>query len=379
VLNLLSNACKFTEQGTVTLEAWREGTDEDSWLVVAVADTGIGMAPEQLDRLFQEFSQADASTTRKYGGTGLGLAISRRLARLMGGDIAVESTLGKGSRFTVRVPARTAAPTEAIPAAVAEFPRETKSPAAKNRVLVIDDEETVRDLMRRFLTREGFEVVTAASGEEGLRLARDLRPALITLDVLMPGLDGWAVLKELKAESELADIPVVMLTILDEKNRGYALGAADYMTKPIDRDRLRALLGRYCETAQAKQALVVEDDPDLRAWLSRLLREGGWTVAEAENGRVGLACLAAAPADLVLLDLMMPEMDGFEFLGKLRSTEAGRQVPVIVVTAADMSDSDRQRLNGGVLRILQKGGQNRDQLLAELHQLLAAHGSRQAA
>jgi adenylate cyclase len=150
------------------------------------------------------------------------------------------------------------------------------------------------------------------------------------------------------------------------------------MTKPIDRDRLRALLGRYCE-ADAKQALVVEDDPDLRAWLCRLLREGGWTVAEAENGRVGLARLAAAPADLVLLDLMMPEMDGFEFLEELRASEAGRHVPVIVVTAADMSDSDRQRLNGGVLRILQKGGHDRDQLLAELHQLLAAHGARQVA
>jgi signal transduction histidine kinase/CheY-like chemotaxis protein len=379
VLNLLSNACKFTEQGTVTLEAWREDMDEDRWLVVGVADTGIGMTPDQLDRLFQEFSQADASTTRKYGGTGLGLAISRKLARLMGGDITVESTLGQGSRFVIRIPARTASAMATMPVATADGPREPASAAAKNRVLVIDDEETVRDLMRRFLTREGFEVVTAADGEEGLRLARDLRPALITLDVLMPGLDGWAVLKELTGTPALADIPVVMLTILEEKNRGYALGASDYLTKPIDRDRLRALLGRYCEAAVAKQALVVEDDPDLRAWLCRLLREGGWTVAEAENGRVGLACLAASPTDLVLLDLMMPEIDGFEFLERLRSTEAGRHVPVIVVTAAEMSDRDRQRLNGGVLRILQKGGHDRDQLLAELHALLAAHGSRQAA
>ena len=192
-------------------------------------------------------------------------------------------------------------------------------------MLVIDDEGTVRDLMRRFLTREGFEVVTAADGTEGLALARDLRPALITLDVLMPGLDGWSVLRELKGDPAVADIPVVMLTIIEEKNKGYALGAVDYMVKPIDRERLRAMLSRHREAAMAGRALVVEDDPDTRAWLGGRLREEGWNVAEAENGRVALARLAEAPADLVLLDLMMPEMDGFEFLDVLRRTEAGRR------------------------------------------------------
>ena len=252
--------------------------------------------------------------------------------------------------------------------------------AGRDRVLVIDDEETVRDLMRRFLTREGFEVVTAADGAEGLALARDLRPALITLDVLMPGLDGWSVLRELKGDPALADIPVVMLTIVEEKNQGYALGAADYMVKPIDRERLRALLGRYGEAATAAGlALVVEDDPDTRASLGRRLREEGWSVAEAENGRAALARLAEGPADLVLLDLIMPEMDGFEFLDELRRTEAGRRTPVVVVTAADLSDSDRERLNRCVLRVLRKEPHGQDELLSELHELLAAYRPGRAA
>jgi CheY-like chemotaxis protein len=170
-----------------------------------------------------------------------------------------------------------------------------------------------------------------------------------------------------------------MLTIVEEKNQGYAMGAVDYMVKPIDRERLRALLGRYREAAPtAGRALVVEDEPDTRAWLGRRLREEGWTVAEAENGRMALARLADGPADLVLLDLMMPEMDGFEFLDELRRTEAGRWTPVVVVTAADLSDNDRQRLNGSVLRVLQKGSHSRDELLSELHDLLAAYRSRRA-
>ena len=369
VLNLLSNACKFTERGEVVLEARREPSGDGDWIVVSVADTGIGMTPEQMGRLFQEFMQADASTTSKYGGTGLGLAISRKLCRLMGGDIHVESAPGKGSRFTIRIPARpTARPSTAVESAI---PAARPATAAGHRILVIDDEETVRDLMRRFLGREGFEVVTAQDGAEGLALARDLRPMLITLDVLMPGLDGWSVLENLKADPELADIPVVMLTILDDKNKGFALGATDFLTKPVDRERLRSVIARYGGQKAERWALVVEDDPDTRVWLRRMLREEGWTVLEAANGREALAQLANVTPDVMLLDLIMPEMDGFELLNELRHEEVWRRLPVVVVTAAELSDEDHERLNGSVLKVLHKTGTSREALLAELHELLA--------
>jgi PAS domain S-box-containing protein len=369
VLNLLSNACKFTERGEVVLEARREPSGQGDWIVVSVADTGIGMTPEQMGRLFQEFMQADALTTSKYGGTGLGLAISRKLCRLMGGDIHVESAPGKGSRFTIRIPAHaTAHPSAAVESAV---PAARPATAAGHRVLVIDDEETVRDLMRRFLGREGFEVVTARDGAEGLALARDLRPMLITLDVLMPGLDGWSVLENLKGDPELADIPVVMLTILDNKNKGFALGATDFLTKPVDRERLRSVIAHYGGQKAERRALVVEDDPDTRVWLRRMLREEGWTVLEAANGREALARLANVAPDVMLLDLIMPEMDGFELIEELRHDEVWRRLPVVVVTAAELSDEDHERLNGSVLKVLHKTGTSREALLAELHELLA--------
>ena len=366
-LNLLSNACKFTENGTVTLEASSEPAGR---VAISVADTGIGMTQEQIGRLFREFTQADSSTTRRYGGTGLGLAISRRLARLMGGDIAVESAPGQGSRFTLRLPA---APAEAGGAAqrVAVEVAAPVVPVAEGgagRVLVIDDEETVRDLMRRFLTREGLEVVTARGGREGLALARELKPALITLDVLMPEMDGWSVLEALKTDPELAEIPVVMLTILDEPNKGYALGAAEYVTKPVDRQRLRGILARQA-ASKGRSVLIVEDDPDTRSWLSRTLRDEGWTVAEAVNGREGLALVAESRPDLVLLDLLMPEMDGFEFLEELRR-RPGNGIPVVVITAADLSAEDHERLNGSVLEVLQKAAYSREDLLTELRRLL---------
>jgi CheY-like chemotaxis protein len=240
-------------------------------------------------------------------------------------------------------------------------------------VLVIDDEAGVRDLMHRFLAREGFHVVTAAGGEEGLRRARELQPDAITLDVMMPGLDGWAVLSALKAEPGLADIPVVMLTIVDDKNLGYALGAADYLTKPIDRERLVTVLDKY---RRDLPVLVVDDDLTVRQLLRRMLEPEGYTVVEAENGRAALERLQAGVPALILLDLMMPEMDGFEFLTELRRHEAWRAIPVVVVTAKDLSGEDRERLNGYVHKILQKGTHGRAELLAEVRELVATSVAR---
>ena len=365
LFNLLSNACKFTERGTVSLAVAREAGGAGEWVTFAVSDTGIGMTPEQMGRLFEDFSQAEASTTRRYGGTGLGLALSRRLCRMMGGEITVHSTPGAGSTFTMRLPA-VVAEANADPAPVASASGE---PQAAGTVLVIDDDATVRDLMQRFLVKEGFRVVRAPGGEQGVRLAREIRPDAITLDVMMPGMDGWAVLSALKADPDLADIPVIMLTIVDDKNLGYALGASDYLTKPLDRERLLSVLNKYRRDAPV---LVVDDDATLRELLRRILEGAGYTVVEAENGRVALERLRAVSPGVILLDLMMPEMDGFDVVAEVRRHEAWRAIPIIVVTAKELTAEDRQRLNGYVERILEKGAYNRDTLLGEVRDLVAA-------
>ena len=372
LFNLLSNACKFTEHGTITLEVTRETVDGGGWVTFRVRDTGIGMTPEQMEKLFQEFSQADASTTRKYGGTGLGLAISRKFCQLMGGDITVESTLGHGSTFIVRLPAEGLA-LKAVPAPRGEVSASSATlPEGAPTVLLIDDDPAMRDLTQRFLGKEGFHVVIAASGEEGLRLAKALKPAVIALDVLMPGMDGWAVLTALKADPDLADIPVIMLTIVDDKGMGYALGAADYLTKPIDWERLPDTLRKYQQARPQCPVLVVEDDADLREMMRRTLENGGWAVIEAANGRVALERLIEQRPELILLDLMMTEMDGFQFLEEVRKHEEWRSIPIVVVTAKDLTEEDHRRLSASVARVLQKGLYSREEMMREVRDLVAA-------
>jgi CheY-like chemotaxis protein len=239
-------------------------------------------------------------------------------------------------------------------------------------VLAIDDDPTTRDLLVRFLAKEGFRVKTASGGEEGLRLARELCPAVITLDVMMPGIDGWAVLTALKADPDLAEIPVIMLTIADDKNMGFALGAADYMTKPIDWERLAAILKKYRRDNRRQPVLLVEDEDKTRELLRRMLKKEGWLVTEAQNGRVALERVAEKPPGLILLDLMMPEMDGFQFLEELRKQPRWRSIPVVVITAKDLTAEDCDRLNGRVESILQKGAYSREELLGEVRRAVAA-------
>ncbi len=369
LLNLASNANKFTEKGTVTISARRAVEDGSEWVTMAVTDTGIGLTREQMGKLFQDFVQADASTTRKYGGTGLGLAISRRFCQMMGGDITVASEPGKGSTFTIRLPAETGAAQPAAEVREAAVARPGAAPAGVATILVVDDDATVRETMERYLSREGFAVVTARGGQEGLKLARELRPAAITLDVLMADLDGWTVLAAIKGDPELADIPVILMSIVDDRKRGYALGATDYMVKPVDRARLSGVLRGICGGV-GRSVLLVDDDEVMRRGMRLALEKDGWEAVEADNGRVALARLADGRPDVIMLDLMMPEMDGFEFLVEMRSRAEWRDIPVLVVTAKDLSAEDRDRLNGDVVRVLQKGACELDEMLREIGRVL---------
>src|SRR6516225_1066725 len=325
------------------------------------------MTPEQMGKLFQEFSQADASTTRKYGGTGLGLAISKRFCQMMGGDITVESEPGHGSTFTISLPRIVQidqAPTRMTGAGANVESAPLVSVEAQERlILVVDDDATVRELVWRHLERSGFAVVTAGGGQEGLRLVRELRPAAVTLDIMMPDLDGWTVLAAIKGDPALASTPVVLVSIVDQKNRGYALGAADYLVKPVDRAKLATTLTNICGSTAGK-ALLVDDDEIVRRSVCQALEPIGWKVTEAENGQVAVAALAAAQPDVIILDLMMPKMDGFEFLDELRKRPNWQDIPVVVITAKDLTDDDRNRLNGGVERIIQKS--DRDEMLRQL-------------
>ncbi|MDX2031005.1 MAG: response regulator [Blastocatellia bacterium] len=365
LFNLLSNASKFTDGGTITLDVARRGDR----VLFRVSDTGIGMTEEQIGKLFQPFTQADASTTRQYGGTGLGLTITKKFCEMMGGEIRVESQPGRGSVFTIELPAQIG---DARPSAERDAAAQFNVAPDAPLILVIDDNQAVQDLMQRFLSREGFRVAGALDGQEGLRLAERLQPAAITLDVMMPGMDGWAVLSALKANPQTHDLPVIMLTIVDDRNLGYALGAAEYLNKPIDRDRLLKLLKKYQPAAPDGSVLIVEDDPATRDMLRRVLEQEGWQVAEAENGRVGLTQLATLAPHLILLDLMMPEMDGFAFVEEINKNPSWRDIPIVVITAKDVTTEDRLRLNGYVEKILEKGAYQREDLLREVRDLVAA-------
>jgi signal transduction histidine kinase/CheY-like chemotaxis protein len=377
LFNLLSNAAKFTHEDTITVSARREGRDDGDRIYISVTDSGIGIPEEKIESVFEAFSQADESTTRNYGGTGLGLPISQRFCRMMGGDLTATSEVGVGSTFTIELPAEVDAleQAKAATAAEAEKASEDKGQAAieaeENPILVIDDDPNSRELLLRTLELDGHLVVTAASGEEGLELARLLKPSLITLDIMMPGMDGWTVLRTLKADPELEHIPVIMASIVADKDMGYTLGAVESLTKPIDRKLLLQTVRQYAGPQGNQHVLVVEDDEPTRLLQRRALEESGWGVSEAENGAVGLERIAERKPDLILLDLMMPVMDGFDFVLALRQHVENRSIPIIVITAKDLTDEDRRQLEGGVEYIIDKGAFTQDELLSEVRSLVA--------
>ena len=374
LFNLLSNASKFTKQGTITLKVDRQNSpvpmNGSACIFFQVSDTGIGMTPDQVGRLFQAFTQADTSTTRKYGGTGLGLVITQKFCQLMGGDVLVESKLGQGSTFTIVLP-------EIAPPTVSSLMTPSALPSsrslASNTILVIDDDTAVHDLLGRFLSKEGFWVESANNGEDGLQKVRSLQPNAIILDVMMPGMDGWTVLSTLKSDSRLAKIPVIMLTMIDDHHRGYALGAADFLTKPIDRDRLSMVLKKYRCEFPPRSILLVEDDPIIRSALRRMLQKEGWEIIEAENGHTALEKLNLHQPELILLDLMMPEMDGFDLIAELQRRPEWRTIPVIVITAKEITSDDQQELSAHVEKILQKGAYDREELLSKVRNLITVY------
>jgi PAS domain S-box-containing protein len=390
LLNLLSNAAKFTHNGKIAIGVERIkneqlkmiNQEESSEILISnseflsfrVTDTGIGMTKEQLQRVFQPFTQADASTTRKYGGTGLGLAISQRFCQMMGGSIEASSTLGSGSTFTVLLPSAIQQPE--IAHKVRDSGSSPGAPAV-GTVLVVDDDPISRDLIARALSRQGLHIEVADGGEQALRLAKKLRPDAITLDVIMPGMDGWTVLSALKADPELASIPVILLSFVGNKSLGFALGASDYLTKPVDGKRLAALLNKYrrdqdCVASNnlTGQILIVEDDVATRKILRRILERQGWAVTEADSGRAALEKLEIARPHLILLDLMLPDMDGFELIGELRKSHSRDPIPIVAITGKDLTPAESQQLNGYVARVLQKGVYSCDTLLRDVRSIV---------
>ena len=371
LLNILSNGSKFTENGRLTLVAERFETDRPM-VRFAISDTGIGMTEEQLGRLFQAFSQAEASTSKKYGGTGLGLAISQRFCQLLGGDISVTSQPGEGSTFTITLPDQTETPAQIKPA---DAPHISGDANSATTVLVVDDDPTAHDLLTASLKGAGYRLVHATNGAEALNLARTIRPDAITLDVIMPTTDGWEVLSALKADPDLCDIPVVMVTIVPDRGIGLSLGAVDVLTKPVDRARLTALMHRLLR--REGSVLLVEDDADMRDVMRHTIEKMGLPVAEAANGRAALTWLGDHPApSMILLDLMMPEMDGFGFLDVLAARAEWREIPVIVITAKQLTAVEHDRLLRQVHTVMEKATASKVDIAAAISEALRRRPAR---
>lgn len=381
LLNLISNSCKFTEEGKIILAVERFVSNEAEWIKFSVSDTGVGIKPEQMGKIFNEFTQADASTTRKYGGTGLGLPISRRLCVMMGGDIQVQSQYGKGATFIVIVPSgiplgeEDGLSSRNVDADAARHTRQLSSQSealakpeireSANIVLVIDDEPVTLELMLKFLGKEGFHLVTASNADTGIQMAKDFMPALIIVNAMMKP-DGWAVLKTLQSRSDLNQIPVIAFSQASEREKALSMGAVECLVKPVDWDFLMALLTRYGVSRLPTTVLLVEDDAISREMMSRILTREGLTVVSAVNGLATLECVRKERPRMILLDLKMPEMDGFELIAELRKNKEWASIPIVVLTAMELNREDYLRLSEAKVVVFQKGTCSKNELLEEV-------------
>ncbi len=366
MFNLLSNAAKFTENGTLTVNTRIEPSDQGDLIVFDITDEGIGMTPEQLDRIFDPFTQADSSTSKKFGGTGLGLTITREFSRMLGGDILAVSEAGVGTTFTMKVAV------DARP--LVNRPETDDTPAANKAgvsedsplVLIIDDDANVRELLHRNLNVAGYRTVMAVDGKDGLQKAQELLPDAITLDVIMPHADGWSVLSKLKSTQSTANIPVVMVTIAEDRSLGFSLGASEYLSKPVDRKKLVRVLDKFLQDRDGASVLLIEDDQPTRTVMRKYLEKEGASVLEATNGREGLDALEKATPSMILLDLMMPEMDGFGFIEEYRKRPEWHSIPIVVVTAKTLTAEEKRHLEGWVDALYSKLETSVDDVLQDI-------------
>ena len=388
LFNLLGNASKFSAGGKVVLTVRREILNGQELICFSVKDNGIGMSQEQQEKLFEAFSQADPSTTRKFGGTGLGLVISQHFCKMMGGDIKIVSAQGQGATFTITLPVKKGPNISLEEPNVPDISWRAGKPAVGerfvmtgelesterrehvSRILVIDDDPSVRQIMTHFLNQKGFAVQTAASGEEGLELAAANKPDVITLDVMMPGLDGWEVLKAIKQNPELCDVPVILITMVENRGLGYSLGAVEYLSKPIDKNRLFNVLNRCVRHNSHSPVLIVEDNSALRESMRDILSMEGWEVDAVASAESAFSSIGEKPPALIMLDLMMPTMDGFEFLDQLRHNPRWRTIPVIVITAKDLTQEEMCRLQEQGAKVVNKSAFGHDELLQEINNLV---------
>jgi len=376
LLNLLSNASKFTEQGIISLEVRRSQAKDTEWISFHIDDDGIGMTADEKNKLFEVFSQEDASMPSNYCHQGLGLAISKKFTQMLGGTIELKGEFSQGSHFTLRLPVYIRSD-EQQPSRVDKVSKDLADTGmgmgAGSLVLVIEDDESVRHLVELYLGKIGYEVVLACNGSDGLEKAKKMHPDVIILDVMMPGMDGWEVLSKLKDDSNLAYIPVIMLTMIEDHEIGYSLGAAEYLTKPISRRELIKVLCKYRNNKSSCTILLVDDDRLNRDMMARMLDGFGWQIIKAENAKIALQLLQSLQPNLILSDLRMPEMDGFEFIKHLQQNETWAAIPVVVLTANDLTAEEHLLLDNHVDRVLQKGSYNRNELLSELRQVIVCN------
>jgi signal transduction histidine kinase/DNA-binding response OmpR family regulator len=371
LFNLLSNAVKFTpDGGRVEVVAHIE----DGEVQVAVRDSGIGIAPEDHERIFEEFQQARASSSTAQEGSGLGLALAKRFVELHGGRIWLESRVGVGSTFTFTLPLRRpAVATETVAREQPAAPEPALGRGGGSSVLVIEDDPHALGLLQMYLQDEGFSVAVAHDGQQGLALARRLQPAAITLDVLLPGVDGWDFLVQARADPDLASIPIIVVSIVDERGKGFALGATDYLVKPAKREELLATLHRCCRSPKslptAATILAIDDDPMALELIAAILEPEGYTVLKATDGREGLELARRAQPALVILDLLMPDVDGFEVLDGLRGEPTTAGVPIVILTSRTMSAAEKARLNGRITHLAHKAEFRREAFLALVREL----------